>query len=253
MVSSAALDGYTPANCANPSAVDGGTYHYFAYNPSDPSEHEEGDGVYTVSTTTLTRANIRNSSNSGSAVDFTNAPIVVMGGPAAQDMDGWEYIGSADPSGASSVDFTDLSAFQLLRLTGYCTPSADATDLLLRTDANNGASFDAGASDYEYAHSYVGTNGGNGVGNSTGDTSINMALADNDGPTFIDILLIAFNKAMNCAAKYSNFSNSATTIGENFEIHGSGQRLSTTARDAIRFLPSTGTITGHFDLWGKRG
>lgn len=82
-VASPALNGYTPAQCANPAVVNGGTYHYFATSGTD---HEEGDGVYTVATATLTRANIRNSSNGGAKVNFTAAPIVSMGGPVGSDM-----------------------------------------------------------------------------------------------------------------------------------------------------------------------
>lgn len=83
VVSGAAQNGYTPANCLDPAVVDGTTYHYFAINGTD---HEEGDGVWTTSTSTLTRATVRNSSNSGSAVSFAAAPIVFMGGPTAADM-----------------------------------------------------------------------------------------------------------------------------------------------------------------------
>jgi hypothetical protein len=82
VVSAAAQNGYTPAQCLAPAVVDGLTYHYFATNST---EHEEGDGVYTVATNTLTRATIRNSST-GSKVNFTAAPTVTMGGPISTDM-----------------------------------------------------------------------------------------------------------------------------------------------------------------------
>jgi hypothetical protein len=84
VVSAAAQNGYTPANCTNPSVVDGATYHYFATDSA--GNHEEGDGVWTIATSTLTRATIRNSSNSGLAVSFPTAPTVFMGGPIATDM-----------------------------------------------------------------------------------------------------------------------------------------------------------------------
>lgn len=87
VVSSAAAGAYTPAQCTNPTVLDGATYHYFAVT-SDNSQHEEGDGVYTAATATLTRATIRNSSNSGSKVNFSVAPTVTMGGPIATDIGG---------------------------------------------------------------------------------------------------------------------------------------------------------------------
>jgi hypothetical protein len=83
VVSAAAQNGYTPAQCLDPPVSDGATYHYVATQGMD---HEEGDGVYTVSTTTLARVTIRNSSNGGAAVDFASPPTVVMGGPTAGDI-----------------------------------------------------------------------------------------------------------------------------------------------------------------------
>lgn len=80
-VGAAALNGYTPTQCADPAVVDGGTYHYVAYNGTD---HEEGDGVYSGGV--LTRATIRNSSSAGAKVTFSAAPTVIMGGPVATDM-----------------------------------------------------------------------------------------------------------------------------------------------------------------------
>lgn len=86
-VGSAANNGYTPAQALDPTVVDGGTYHYFAQS-ADGTQHEEGDGVFTVATTTLTRATIRNSSASDTKVNFASPPIVFMGGPTANDMGG---------------------------------------------------------------------------------------------------------------------------------------------------------------------
>lgn len=75
VVSAAKTGFFTPAQCTNPAIVDGGTYHYRAES-ADLTEHEIGTGVYTASTTTLTRATVLQSSNSGSAVNFTAAPNV---------------------------------------------------------------------------------------------------------------------------------------------------------------------------------
>lgn len=66
---------FTPAQCTNPAIVDGGVYHYRAEN-SSLSEHEIGLGVYTVSSTTLSRGTILQSSNSGNKVNFSTVPKV---------------------------------------------------------------------------------------------------------------------------------------------------------------------------------
>ena len=82
VVRAAVENGYTPAQCSNPTVTDGETYHYIA---TQGANHEEGDGAYTVSTTTLARTTIRNSSNGGATVSFSSPPTVIMGGPTASD------------------------------------------------------------------------------------------------------------------------------------------------------------------------
>ncbi len=82
---SSAIAGYdTPAGCTNPAVVDGARYYYFAES-DDQLSWEAGQGVYTVSGTTLTRETIYDSTNAGAAVNFTNAPRVAMGCPLAQN------------------------------------------------------------------------------------------------------------------------------------------------------------------------
>jgi hypothetical protein len=120
-VLSAALAGfYAPADCASPAVVDGGIYRYFAVS-SDGSEHEEGDGAWDVGTSTLTRVTIRNSSNSGSKVDFTTAPTVHMGGAAAADMPGEELLGFVDlaAEGGASVVTLDADLREFLYVVAF--------------------------------------------------------------------------------------------------------------------------------------
>lgn len=82
-VSAAVLPYFTPADCNNPSVVDGDTYQYFAIYGT---EYEVGYGVYTAAGTTLTRATIYESSNAGAAVNFSSPPTVRMGTVLAQDL-----------------------------------------------------------------------------------------------------------------------------------------------------------------------
>lgn len=77
VVASALPGCYTPDQCANPPIEDGNSYSYAAES-DDETENEEGQGVYDVATTTLTRATIRSSSNAGAAVDFAAAPKVIL-------------------------------------------------------------------------------------------------------------------------------------------------------------------------------
>ena len=75
VVSSAITGFYTPAQCTNPAVVDGAIYYYRAES-DDLTQYESGYGAYTVSSTTLARTTILQSSNAGAAVNFTAAPRV---------------------------------------------------------------------------------------------------------------------------------------------------------------------------------
>ena len=83
VVAGAAKGGYTPEQCLDPVVINGETYHYSATQGAD---HEEGDGFYTISANTLTRAIIRNSSTGGNLINFGYPPIIRMGGPTASDI-----------------------------------------------------------------------------------------------------------------------------------------------------------------------
>jgi hypothetical protein len=74
VVASAKPGWRTPAQA---SAADGATYRYRAFS-DDQSQWEVGTGVYTVGTTTLTRAVILGSSNANAAVNFSAAPNVAL-------------------------------------------------------------------------------------------------------------------------------------------------------------------------------
>lgn len=103
-VVASAIPGHrVPADCVKPGIVDGGTYRYFAQS-DDLSEWEIGYGPWNNSTSTLERAVVLDSSNSGSAVSFTAAPAVFMGAPLATDIQfkGHEEV-TIDSS--SSVEF----------------------------------------------------------------------------------------------------------------------------------------------------
>lgn len=82
-VSAAMAPYFTPAQCTNPAVSNGAIYNYFAVNGA---EYEIGQGTYTAAGTTLSRTTIFSSTNGGSAVNFSTAPIVHMGCAFANDM-----------------------------------------------------------------------------------------------------------------------------------------------------------------------
>lgn len=86
VVASALTGMQVPEDAASPAVVDGATYRYFAES-DDKTQWEIGTGVYTTSDDTLTRAAITDNSSGGtSALSFSAAPQVFMGGPLANEI-----------------------------------------------------------------------------------------------------------------------------------------------------------------------
>jgi hypothetical protein len=164
------------------------------------------------------------------------APLPVAGS--------WVHIGSASPSAVAAVGFTNLSAYRMLRLTGFLQPAADAVDLYLRTDSDNGASYDAGASDYawNWVRGSVSTTL---AGEDTADASIpvntsgSIGNAANEGITF-EVLITQFNSSSHAWVLVTTHLLNSTGVGVTAAL--GGRRLSTTARNAIQLAFSSGNI-----------
>lgn len=62
----------------------------------------------------------------------------------------WEPISRVTASSAASVTFTDLGDYQALRLTARIKPAIDTSAAMLRVSSDNGASYDAGSTDYAW-------------------------------------------------------------------------------------------------------
>jgi hypothetical protein len=223
---------------------------------ADPADKTKGvrldaGNVTAGQTRVLTMAN--------SNLDLANVPRVDVAQSFSQSQKGqvlsnigsaWELIGTANPSGAASVDFTDLSAYRALRLSGYVITSAATDSLILRTSDDNGATYNATAGDYRWATSvgYASTTVGAGS-----SASNHMRLATDVGQNTIAARFTAevgeFNKAANSVV--SGFVGFFTTI----PVAGvfMGRRDSATAQNALRLMFVTGTITGHVMLEGVRG
>jgi hypothetical protein len=86
VVASALTGMQVPEDAAGPAVVNAATYNYFAES-DDKTQWEYGKGVYTTADDTLTRATVLDNSSGGTtALSFSAAPKVFMGGPLAGDM-----------------------------------------------------------------------------------------------------------------------------------------------------------------------
>lgn len=170
----------------------------------------------------------------------------------------WIKISSATANNSVAITFTGLSSTYgtYVVTISNLAPITDATTLWMRTSSNNGVSYDAGASDYDWF-----------VDSSELDTTPTSALTADDADSQIEITgTDTMGNSTNengaftiwisdpSAAQYcriygqGEFTNSAPT-GTNVTFCGS--RKAAADVDAIQFLMSSGNInTGEFILYG---
>lgn len=153
-------------------------------------------------------------------------------------------------SAAASVDFTGLSSdYEFYEIEFHNVTRTGA--LWVRTSTDNGATFDAGASDYVYAVSGY-TASVTGTSN-TGDAQILCGLnigatsGTSNGRLKISGHATSNNKVISGQIGAYTSTGPFATVAVWF-----GARLSSTVVNAVRLLPSTGTISGTFMLFGVR-
>lgn len=162
----------------------------------------------------------------------------------------WEPIGTGfyNLSGAAQYDFPNLSAYTMIRGDGTYTPSA-SSPLNLRTSRDNGASFDAGATDYAMN---VLTATGSTPGTSTVNASVFSLVQGNDATASSSFKFTLINFNQNNVGHI--LSEGLTTASANlFQAITKGYRGGALARNALRLFVSSGTMTLRMTLEGVRG
>lgn len=133
-------------------------------------------------------------------------------------------------------------------------PATDGDNLYFRTSTDNGATYDAGASDYSYSiyRQFIGTSSIEGNTVSAGTTKIFFPDTGNaaaEGISGYLILRSPLGTARNKAIEYGGVAQYTDGVGQFFR--GYGLRLSTEDIDAARFLFAGGNITsGKIRLYG---
>jgi len=111
--------------------TNGATLRYTIIN-STGSEWEVGEGVWTSSTSTLTRATVYASSNAGGLVNFSAGAKVVFTGPVAQDLT--EALPTTGGTLTGNLTFSGTG----LRITGDFSNTTVASRTLFQTSTTNG-------------------------------------------------------------------------------------------------------------------
>ena len=120
--------------------------------------------------------------------------------------------------------------------------------LIMRTSTNGGSSFDAGASDYDYAEvRIVSTSATVGSSNSSSSSSILIGSPSTHYNATIKIHSPA--SVEKCTASW-HFAGTNTTASSN-SATGAGSRMTDADVDAIQFLMNSGNLgTGTIRLYG---
>jgi len=174
---------------------------------------------------------------------------------------GWTLLTETTASGESTIDVLGLTneyAMYKFIWNGLQPTLDSSTDLWVRTDSDNGVSFDAGTSDYswgvhrisfEFIPDHV-------IQNDTSDSQIQINGDDSLGENpneLMDLELTLFNPS---GTEYTKFKWETTYFenGKDGEhISGFGMRKSAADVDAVRFLYSAGNIAvGTLKVYGVR-
>jgi hypothetical protein len=134
-------------------------------------------------------------------------------------------------------------------------PATDATDLYLRFSTDGGSTYDAGASDYDWARNMTTAAGSNITNGDTADSEITLSSdLSNVTAESLSGQVIIYNPANSAQhTKAVGDFISPNSSGQSMRVTVSGRRLATQDTDGIRFLISSGNITsGTFALYGIR-
>lgn len=164
---------------------------------------------------------------------------------------GWTTISTQTASASATINFTGLvSTYDVYRvLLIHVVPTTDNVALWLRTSTDNGATYDAGASDYQNGD---GTAAAQIRVDDPGATSLGNAAGEALSGTVSGIGLSGTTTSKMFMVDTFNVISDGTLRGRRAGATG-GARMAITDIDAIQFLMSSGTIaSGTFVLQGNR-
>lgn len=199
----------------------------------------------------------------GSAVTATMAgnlgTVTVTGGGSAGAL---VLLSVANFTAASSADFNssiiDTATYQEFLFSVNITVSTDDTKLCLRTDTANGASVDAGATDYQYSMKYTNSASAQADVGSAGAPQLVMNYTGASGgigntapESHVGEVWVNPGDASNWPQiRFQHVYLDNTTRTGN--TSGGGQRRAVGPINFVRLLPLAGTFTGTIWCYGLR-
>lgn len=263
----------------------GGTdvFFYFILHRT-AAQYEFGTGHLSAANTLVRDTVLGNSSGNTSLIDFTAGTKDVMNsvpanlrinelGESGQFLASngvelvwaglwWETLASAELVNTSNVGITGLSAtYRAYKLVfDNYVPSIDNTDIWIRTSTNNGASYQAGASNYAWV-AFGSAGGGTGADADGADSAIEVrAVAGsgfgNAGDEAASGEITLFNPANSGFRTHIQWmvgANGGNADDNGMILMGRGERRANQANNAFQILPSAGLINSiNVTLYGLR-
>lgn len=146
--------------------------------------------------------------------------------------------------------FTGYRAIKFV-ITNFTT-SADATiGLLIRTSSDAGSTFDNGGSDYGWANVFVVASGSVTQLNDTADSEMDVNVYPGNAAGETGSIEITLYHQAGTSQTLLRWEGSYLTDAPNIvTTSGSGVRFSNAAVNAIQFLPTSGTMSGSYAVYG---
>jgi len=225
---------------------------------------QAGDILYATGANTLTRL----AKGTAAQVLKMNSGATAPEWGTAAAAGAWEIISDQSVSGEGQVDVTSINAaFLDLMITFYLIPATAGASLWLRTyDA--GGSLDTGSSDYAYSYpvsqTVVYSIDGEGVvtsgavlGYQETNTAASMVVAPNlensaAGGEGVSGVLFANHVQASLATHFTGPIHRIPDSGNYIPMTFSGYRREKDRITGIRFLMSTGNLTGRVCVMGRR-
>ena len=196
--------------------------------------------------------------------DGSSSQWVEIGGGigGSSDSHGLVKIASGTASGASTQDIVLTSATSYRAIKFFITNlsvSVDGAGVFLRTSSNGGSSYDSGASDYQWTYTgreEAALSQGDDADSEiqlcgVGTTAATSGVGSAAGETFnAEVTLFDQTAAVRTQVQFSCTYWDASGTASLAFISGGGSRLSSADVDAIQFLPSSGTFSFSYAVYG---
>jgi hypothetical protein len=187
----------------------------------------------------------------GTNLSITGTTINASGGGGSGAM---TFITSVTASASATLDITGLGDYAVIKfILVNIVPGTIGDALWFRTSTNNGSTFDNGASDYRYSYSGYPSSGTSAIsGNSIGSTQIVLTNGAGVATVSLEGEINLYNPAGTTYFKriIGQVGYFETSIPSHIAVNVSGVRAAAADIDAVRFLFSTGTITGTVYVYG---